>query len=198
MPIIILSHAQENHEGDENLTTGAGMEDYGWKGFMRRHWGAAVVFAVAGAVYVFWWFVGYAQSTSLVPPTLNLWTMGNLIGFILNSIFWEFLFIGIPAILGAVVAWLWWRRLPAEERHGYHWGGGGRRSGTSGGFGFLFFLVFAFKVWLDGNWDVHLATFTVNYVVGSMITILVWVAAIFGIPATIVAIWWIRHEMKRP
>jgi hypothetical protein len=181
-----------------------GIEEGNWKVFMRRHWGAAVVFAiaavlaVAGAVYVFWWFVGLAQSSGLVPSSLGLWTMGNLIAFILNAIFWEILLVGIPTIIGAVIAWLWWRRLPAEERHGYRWGKGARRSGTSGGFGFFFFILFAIKVWLDGKWNVAIASFDLNYVVGSMITILVWVAVIIGIPATIVAIWWIRHEMKKP
>ncbi|HMD79326.1 MAG TPA: hypothetical protein VKF39_05005 [Nitrososphaerales archaeon] len=180
-----------------------GVEEGNWKGFMRRHWGAVAVFAitavlaVAGAVYVFWWFVGLAQSSGLVPSSLGLWSMGNLIGFILNAIFWEILLIGIPVIVGAVIAWLWWRRLPAEERHGYHWGKSARRSGTSGGFGLFFFILFVIKVYLDGKWNMAIATFDLNYVVGSMITILVWVAVVFGIPATIVAIWWIRHEMKK-
>ena len=184
--------------------TEAGYAGGDWRSFMRRHWGAVVIFsiaatlAVAGAVYVFWWFVQLAQSSSLVPSSLGLWTMGNLIAFILYAIFWELLFIGIPVIIGAVVAWLWWKRLPNEERMGYHWGKGGRRTGASGGVSFSFFILFAIKVWLDGNWNVPIALFTVNYVVGSMITILVWLAVIIGIPAMIVAIWWIRHEMRKP
>ena len=186
------------------MTAAPTYEEGDWRTFMRRHWGAVVIFAiaavlaVAGAVYVFWWFVQLAQSSALVPMTLNLWTMGNLISFILNAIFWEFLLVGIPVIIGAVLGWLWWRRLPYEERHSYRWGRGARRGGQSGGVGFLFFLVFAFKVWLDGNWDVPIASFTVNYVVGSFITILVWVAVIFGIPAAIVGIWWQRRKMRMP
>ena len=177
-------------------------EGYGWKRFMRRHWGIVVLFAaacilaVAGAVYVFWWFVGVAQSTNLVPSSLGLWTMGNLLAFILNAIFWELLLIGIPVVIGAVVAWLWWRRLPAEERIGYHFGKRGRSTGGSGGVSLLFFIAFLIKVYVDGKWDVPIGTFTLGYVVGSMITILVYVAVIFGIPAAIAATWWIRRKMK--
>jgi hypothetical protein len=56
-------------------------KDSDWKKFIRKHWGIVAVFvlavalAAAGAVYVFWWFAGNAQSTGLVPSTLNLWTM---------------------------------------------------------------------------------------------------------------------------
>ncbi len=89
-----------------------------WKKFLGKHWNMVAVFVVAGilafvgAIYVFLWFVGDAQSTGLVPTTLGLWTMGNLVTFILHAIFWELLFIGVPAIIGAVLGWQWWKRLP--------------------------------------------------------------------------------------
>ena len=73
-----------------------------WKKFLRKHWNMLVLFVVAvilasvGAVYVFLWFVGDAQLTSMVPSTLNLWTMGNIVTFILNLLFWELIFIGVP------------------------------------------------------------------------------------------------------
>ena len=175
-----------------------------WKVFVRKHWGIFVVFvaacflAVVGAVYVFWWFVGDAQSTGLVPSGLGLWTMGNLITFILYSIFWELLLIGIPVVIGAVIGWLWWRRLPDEERKGYHLGRGSRRTGGSGGVSLLFFIAFCIKVYIDGNWNVPIATWTLDYVVGSMISILVWVAVILGIPVAIGVIWWLRREMNKP
>jgi hypothetical protein len=102
----------------------------------------------------------------------------------------------IPAIIGVVAGWLWWRRLPVDERRGYHFGTRSRATGGSGGFSFLLFIAFC-KVYLDGNWNVPIATYTLNYVVGSIILILEWVPAIFGIPAAITLIWWIRHETKK-
>ena len=175
-----------------------------WKKFMKKHWNIVAIFVVAGilafagAVYVFLWFVGEAQSTGLVPTTLGLWTMGHLVTFILHLIFWELLFIGIPAIIGAVIGWQWWKRLPEEEKKEYHFFGKRSRT-TSGGSGvsFLFFIAFCIKVFIDGNWNVAIASWTLDYVVSSMITILVWTAIIFGIPIAIGVIWWINHEMKK-
>ncbi len=158
----------------------------------------AGILAFAGAVYVFLWFVGNAQSTGLVPRTLGLWTMANLVNFILNAIFWELLLIGIPVVVVAVAGWLWWKRLPDEERRGYRFfGKRSRRTRGGGGVSLLFFVAFCIKVYLDGNWNVAIATFTLDYVVGSMILILEWVLIIFGIPIAIGVIWWLHHEMKK-
>ena len=175
-----------------------------FKRFLRKHsiavaaFVAACALAFAGAVYVFWWFTGLAQSSSLVPSSLSLWTIGNLVAFILNSIFWELLLIGIPVVIGAVVAWQWWRRLPPEERKGYHFGRGSRTTRGSGGVSLFFFIAFCIKVYLDGNWNVPIANFTLNYLVGSMITTLVWTVVIFGIPIAIGLTWWIRRMMRTP
>ena len=100
-----------------------------WKKFLRKHWNIVVLFVVGavlvaiGAILVYLWFVGDAQSTGLVPRTLGLWTMGHLVTFLLHLIFWEVLFIGVPAILAAVAGWLWWKKLPDEEKKEYHFFG---------------------------------------------------------------------------
>jgi hypothetical protein len=181
-----------------------GMVGPGWKEFLRRHQLAVAMFflagalAVVGSIYVFFWFVNNAQSSGLVPSSLGLWTMGNLLTFILTLIFWEVILVGLPVILAAVVAWRWWRSLPMEERIGYHFGKRGRSTGGSGGVSLFFFIAFCIKVWLDGNWNVPISTFTLNYVVSSWFIILLWSLIIFGIPAAIGLAWWLNREMKKP
>ena len=172
--------------------------------FIRKHsatfavFAAAVILAAAGAVYVFVWFTGNAQTSGLVPSALNLWSMGNIVTFILHAIFWELILIGIPVVIGAVVGWQWWKRIPAEEKKQYNLSGKPSRSSRAGGaISPLLFIAFALKVYFDGNWNVAMATWKLDYVVGSMITILIWIAAIFAIPATIGGIWWIRHETNK-
>ena len=187
------------------MTGEAGIENGSeWKKFVRKHWNIVAIFvvtgilALVGAIYVYLWFVGNAQSTGLVPSTLGLWTMGNIVTFILHVIFWELIFIGVPAIIVAVAGWQWWKRLPDEERKEYHFFG--KRSRTArggGGISALFFIAFAVKVFIDGNWNVAIATWTLDYVAGSMISILIWSLIIFGIPIAIGIIWWIRREMKK-
>jgi hypothetical protein len=174
------------------------------KKFIRKHWKivavalAAGILAIVAAVYVFLWFVANAQSTGLVPATLGLWSMGNLVSFILHAIFWELVLIGIPVVIGAILGWQWWKRLPDEEKKGYHFFGKRSRSRRAGGVvSPLLFIVFALKVYVDGNWNVAISSWTLDYVVGSMVTILVWIAVIFAIPATIGLIWWLSQGMNK-
>ncbi len=174
-----------------------------WKRFIRKHWAAfaafiaAAILAVAGAVYVFVWFTGTAQSAGIVPSTLSLWSMNNVVMFILHAVFWELLLIGIPAGIGAVIGWQWWKRLPEAEKREYHLSGKGSHGSRAGGaISPLLFIAFAIKVYVDGNWNQAIASWNLDYVVGSMVTILVWTAAIFAIPAVIGLIWWIRHDRK--
>jgi hypothetical protein len=188
------------------MSADAGAEDgsAGWKKFMRKHgnlvalFGVAAVLAAASAVYVFLWFVGDSQSTGMVPPTLGSWTMGHLTTFTLHAIFWELLLIGIPVALAAIAGWLWWRRLPSEEKKEYRFSGKrSRTAGGGGGISFLFFVAFGIKVYLDGNWEVPFAAWTLDYVVNSIITLVLWGLVLFGIPVAIGVVWWLRRELKK-
>ena len=123
--------------------------------------------------------------------------MGNVVTFLLHLIFWEFVLIGIPVVFGAIVGWQWWKRLPAEEKEHQIFGKRSRSRNAEGAISPLLFIAFAIKVYIDGNWNVAIATWTLNYVVDSIITILIWAAIIFGIPVAIGFIWWIHHEVKR-
>ena len=174
-----------------------------WKKFMKKHWimvatlAIAAVLAIAGAVYVFWWFSGNVQTIGLVPSTLNLWTMNNAVMFIFHLIFWELVLIGIPAAIGAILGWQWWKRLPEGEKKEHMFGKRSRSRNAGGAISSLLFIAFALKVYFDGNWNSAISTWKLDYVVGSIITILIWIAAIFAIPATIGLIWWIHHEINK-
>ncbi len=175
-----------------------------WGRFLRKHWRAFAVFtaaaviAVAGAVYVFVWFTGNAQSNGLVPAVIGGWSMNNLVMFMLHAIFWELLLIGIPAVVGVVIGYMWWRSLPKEEKQQYHLPGKrSKRRGAGGAISPLLFIAFALKVYVDGNWNQAISTYTLDYVVGSMVTILLWTVAIFAIPAIVGLVWWIKHERTK-
>jgi len=76
----------------------------------------------------------------------------------------------------------------------------GRRSrsrGASVAASPLLFIAFAIKVYVDGNWNSAISTWTLDYVVGSMITILIWIAAVFALPAIIGVVWWTRHKKDK-
>jgi len=175
-----------------------------WKNFVCKHWKISVVFVIAGilvfigAIYVFLWLTADAQITGLVPSTLGLWTMGNVVSYILNLIVWELILIGVPAIIGAVLGWQWWKRLPEQEKKEYKLRRKSSRSSRAGGaISPMLFIAFAIKVYVDGNWNVAISTYTLDYVVGSIVTILIWIVVIFGIPIAIGLIWWIHHVVKK-
>jgi hypothetical protein len=175
--------------------------DSDWRRFIKNHKAAFSAFvvtallAVAGAVYVFVWFTGVAQASGLVPSTLDLWSMNSVLLFILNAVFWELVLIGTPAGVGAAIGWFWWKRLPEAEKQRYNRSGKGSKGSKAGGaISPLLFIAFAIKVYVDGYWNTAIASFTLDYVVGSMVTILIWIAVIFAFPAAIAFIWWISRR----
>lgn len=178
-----------------------------WKKFLRRHWKAAAIIvagialAVLGAILVYLWFVGQAQLNGIVPGSLGLWAMGNLVSFLLNLAFWELLLIGIPVVLAIIVAYTQYRKLPADERDEYRranlFGSSSRRRDWNNGLSFLVFIVFIIKVYADGNWNVPFSSWTFDYLVYSGIFALLVVLLVLGIPALLGGGWWLRREMKR-
>ncbi len=175
-----------------------------WRKFLRKHWDVLALFVVGailvsiGAILVYLGFVGDAQLTGLVPSTLGQWTMKHLVTFIINLIFWEALLIGVPVILAAVAGWLWWQKLPKNKKKEYQiFGTRSRATSGGGGISLLVFIVFCIKVFTDGNWNVAFANWTLDYLVYSCLTALIWVLIIFGIPIGLGLIWWISHEKKK-
>jgi len=61
----------------------------------------------------------------------------------------------------------------------------------------LVLIAFCIKVFTDGNWNVAFATWTFDYLVYSLLSALIWVLVIFGIPISLGIIWWINREMKK-
>ena len=172
-----------------------------WKGFVRRHWrmttlmaGGIAAVAVA-AFFVFLWVVANTQATGLVPAGLGEWTVGYALTFLLNVILWELLLVAswvIPASLAVV--FLWYRRLPAEERKAME--GGPKRAraaGGSGGISFFVGLIWLVIVWTDGRWNLALKDWTFNELVYSWIAAGLVVLLIVGVPGLIYLAWSLRR-----
>jgi hypothetical protein len=179
-------------------------EDESWKKFVKNHlnmlmfWIFAAIVAAIGAVYVYQWFAADAQSTNMVPAILGQWSLSHMITFVLHLAFWELVIIGIPVAIVAILGWLWWKQIPTEERNEYQFFSKGTKSERGGsGFSFLFFVAFCLKVYVDGNLDIPISTWTLEYVVDSIITLLFWGAIIIGIPAIIIGLIYLINQAKK-
>ena len=175
-----------------------------WKKFLKNHlsmlifWITAAIVAAIGAVFVYQWFAAEVQSTNMVPSILGQWSLAHMITFILHLVFWELLIIGIPIVIVAILGWLWWKQIPTEERNEYKFFGTGTKSERGGGgCSFLFFVTFCIKVYIDGNWDMPIGTWTLEYVIDSVITLLFWGAIIIGIPAIIIGLLYLVYQAKK-
>jgi len=73
---------------------------------------AIVVVAAIVGVFVLLWQVEIA----VVPATLGQWTVGIIITFCLNVVFWELVLVGSwILVLLAVLYFIWYSNLPEED-----------------------------------------------------------------------------------
>lgn len=173
-----------------------------WKEFVRGHWKVTLLMvggvaaAAVAALFVFLWVVADAQAKGLVPSGLGAWTAGYVLTFILNVILWELILVATWVIpVGAAAYFLWYKRLPAEERRELE--GGPRRTksaGANGGISFFITLVWFVIVWIDGRWNLAFQNWTFNDLVYSWIAAGLVVLVIAGIPAIIYLIWSLRKS----
>jgi hypothetical protein len=173
-----------------------------WKKFVRRHkkMTALIVGGIAAvcvaALLVFLWVVADAQDSGLVPSGLGAWTVGFVFTFILQLILWELILVAswlIPAV--AALYFLWYRKLPEEERKEYE--GGPKRSRSAGedsGISFFIGIVWLAIVWLDGRWNTAFQDWTLNDWIYSWIAAGLVVLVIAGIPGLIYFIWAVRRN----
>ena len=182
--------------------------DKGWYKFLRRHWKALCLFvilaavAAIAAVYVFLWFVEEAQITGLVPAVLNLWSMNHMVSFLLHLIFWEILYVGIPVIIAVLaVYFFWWKKIPSDERNEYSekklFGKHGKSRDAGNAVSLLIFIVFAILVYLDGKWNVAIASWKFDYLVYTCLSAVFWIFIIFGIPMAVGGLLYLRYELKK-
>ncbi len=172
------------------------------KMFVKRHWKMlavaiiGIILAMAGAVMVYLWFVEDAQSTGMVPSTLSQVSVGHIVDFILHLAFWEVLLVGIPVAVSAIAFYfLWWRRLPSGERREYRrakiFGSDSHSTKAGNGISFAIHVFILLKIYMDGNWNVAISTWSLDYLVNTGLWALLCILVIAGIPMVIGGLWWL-------
>lgn len=177
-----------------------------WKGKLRKYKKELLVMIVAGiclfigALLVLIWFIDSSPLGGYGTWYFNDWTLNYVVGFIILITLWELLFVGVPASLFfGVGGYLWWRRLPEEEKQEFKdrekkskkqkaekYGGGG-------GFGFFMFIAYCIYIAVDGNYNTRFGPSTYGsgtepytYWLSSYFLTFMWIFIFFGIPVAII------------
>lgn len=169
-----------------------------WKEFAKKNWKLIAVAIVAcvvlfiGAIAVMIVYIGTSPIGGMGAWTLNDWTLNYIVGFIIQIILWELLFVGLPAgVFFGVGGYLWWSRLPAEEKEEYKAREKAnkhrkRNAGGSGGGSFFMFIAYCIYIAIDGNYNAQFGSQPYSYWVFAGFYTMMWLAIIFGIPIAII------------
>jgi len=184
-----LDIGNENNEND----------DIPWA-LLRKYWKFMAVFviggviALIGGILVFFWYVGTSAVGGQGTWTIDQFTIGNIVRWVIFLILYELAIIVIPTavILGGLAYW-WWRNLPQEEKAQFEGGKTTKRSAEGGGCSLVFAIVFLILIFLHGNWHTPLGALSYSYLVFTWL----WACIITLIPFAIGALIWFSYKMMK-
>ncbi|NVM17964.1 MAG: hypothetical protein HWN80_09625 [Candidatus Lokiarchaeota archaeon] len=171
-----------------------------WQKKIKEHWKPFVIAIIAcicafiGALIVLIWFIGSSPIGAYGEAFIGDWNLDWMVGFIILIIGWELLFVGIPAgLFFGLGGYLWWRRLPAEEKQEFkdrekknkH---RKRNTGGGGGGSLFMFIAYCIYIGIQGNYYTPFGALPYTYWLYACFFTVMWILIIFGIPAGIILI----------
>ncbi|MFX1410864.1 MAG: hypothetical protein ACFFA6_10950 [Promethearchaeota archaeon] len=172
-----------------------------WKNKIKQYWKVfiiciiAVIVCLIGALLVLVWFIETSTLGGQGDWTFNDWTLNYVVGFMILIILWELLLVGVPAALFfGLGGYLWWKRLPEEEKQEYkerekrekkkykntkNWGGGG-------GFNIFMFIAYCIVIAIDGHYNTRFGQLDYSYFIYAWFFTFMWLLIIFGVPVVII------------
>jgi MFS family permease len=179
-----------------------------WKQKIRKHWKIFTASIISGAVaivasiVVLFWFIDTSPIGAMGTATIGEWTLAWIWEFFIFLTLWELLIVGIPVaiVLGGSL-YLWWKRLPEEDKVGFKGKGRGRGTAESGGFSFGMFIAYSIYMYINGYFYTPFGDHPYTFWVYAWFHTLAWLFVIIGIPAAIILIVvyfvvWSKKEAK--
>ncbi|MBD3254972.1 MAG: hypothetical protein GF383_07750 [Candidatus Lokiarchaeota archaeon] len=165
---------------------------------IKEHWAAIIasiivgICAVVGMVLVLVWLVETSDIGLQGTATFDQWSLAWVVIFILLLILWELLFVGLPVgLFFGVGGYLWWRRLPDEEKQEFRTRekeSKKHRGKHFGGCNFVFFVAYCIYIAIEGNFFRSFGSLPYSYWLYACIWTVIWIIIIFGIPGAIIGI----------
>ena len=189
-----------NNEGEK--------EKYQWKKLLRKNRKAfsafivAMILAFIGFILVMVWYIETSPLGGQGSWTFDQWTLNYVIGFLIQSILWELLFVGIPliAFLG-IFGYLWWTNLSDETKEEFKSLDAdsklkkgkktqNKKYQSGGGGSFFLFIVMCIMVAIDGNWSTRFGDLSqgYSYFIYAYMFGMMWIGIIIGIPIVIAVV----------
>ncbi|MFX1253819.1 MAG: hypothetical protein ACFFCZ_19570 [Promethearchaeota archaeon] len=168
-----------------------------WK-ILRKYWKFIAFFIIGGfiafigAILVFLWYVRSSAIGGQGTWTIDQFSIGSIVTWVIFFIIFEIVIIGIPTavILGGAGLW-WWVKLSQEEKDQFGSGKPTRRGAGSGGYPVLSTIIFLIMIFLQGNWNTALGDLSYSYLVFTYLGAFI----ITGIPFVLGALIWFFYKM---
>jgi len=178
-------------------------EEAFWKGMVKKYWVGFLILLLVCVGFFIWFFnilLIYIANSDI--GGYGLWTLDNFsvgtsILWLLSLIGWELLLGGLPfvGVCGLIVALYWFVILPEEDKEAIK----ARESKDKkkkhhqkegGGVSFLFTIAFLIVIFVQGHWLTPFGSLTYSYLIQAYIIGFMWVCIIAAIPAVIILLWY--------
>lgn len=167
-----------------------------WKKHIKDHvWTLVIIiiagaFVIAGFISVIIWIIETSPIGAYGDALIGDWSLDWMVGFMWITIGWELLLVGLPAaVFFCVGGYIWWKRLPEEEKAMYkardkkHTA---KKTGGSGGGGIFMFIAYIIYMGIQGNYYAPFSSQPYSYWVYSFFYLIMWIVIVLGIPAGII------------
>lgn len=179
-----------------------------WKKKIKEHLIAFIAIIIAGVcaaigmILVLIWFVETSDIGLQGKATFNQWSLAWVCGFVILLILWELFFVGLPmGLFFGIGGFLWWRRLPEEEKQefkGREKNRQHRRARNLGGFNFFMFIAYCIYIAIDGNFFTPFGNLPYSYWLYAYLWTIAWVLIIIGIPGAIIGLIYFKKWLNKP
>jgi hypothetical protein len=169
-------------------------------GVLRKHRLFIALFLIGGliafigAIIVLRWYVGTSEIGGQGTWSIDLFSVGSIVKWVIFLILYEIGIIGIPTaiILGGLAIWRW-LTLPQEEKKQFGSGKPTKGATGSGCFSTLILILFLLIIFLQGKWFTLLGDLPYSYFV---ITYLV-ACLIIAVPFVLVGLAWFFYKIMK-
>ena len=168
-----------------------------WLRQIRKHWKAFIVFiigcvfALAGAIYVLFWYIESTSIGTYGTATIGEWTIAWIWEFFIYLVLWELIIVGIPVAIAFGIGWyLFWKSLSDQEKEEFNNREKKKHHGSSAGSGFSIFTFIAFSIYMYIKGEIYtpFSDQPYSFWVYSWFEALGYLLLIAGIPAIIILI----------